>query len=34
MNSLSITDELSRLAPTAILIGEGQPADRIWTGVL
>ena len=31
MNSLPITDELSGLAPTAILIGEGQPADRIWT---
>jgi hypothetical protein len=31
MNSLPLIDELSGFAPTAILIGEGQPADRIWT---
>jgi hypothetical protein len=31
VSSLPIIDDLSGFAPTAILIGEGQPADRIWT---
>jgi hypothetical protein len=31
MNLLPIIDELSGFAPNAILIGEGQPADRVWT---
>src|SRR6267378_960056 len=31
MNSLPIIDELSGFAPNAVLIGEGQPADRVWT---
>jgi hypothetical protein len=31
MNSLPIVDELSGFAPSAVLIGEGQPADRFWT---
>jgi hypothetical protein len=31
MNLLPLIDELSGFAPTAILIGEGQPADRVWT---
>ncbi len=31
MNSLPFIDELSGFVPTATLIGEGQPADRIWT---
>jgi hypothetical protein len=31
VNSLPIIDDLSGFVPTAILIGEGQPADRVWT---
>jgi hypothetical protein len=31
MNSLPIIDELSGFAPNAVLIGEGQPTDRVWT---
>jgi hypothetical protein len=31
VNSLLIIDDLSGFVPTAILIGEGQPADRVWT---
>ena len=31
MNSLPIIDDFSGLAPKAILIGEGQSADRVWT---
>lgn len=31
MNSLPIFDDLGGFAPKAILIGEGQPADRVWT---
>jgi hypothetical protein len=31
MNSLPLIDDLGGFAPSAILIGEGQPADRIWT---
>jgi hypothetical protein len=31
VNSLPIIDNPSGFVPTAILIGEGQPADRIWT---
>ena len=31
VNSLPIIDDLSGFLPTAILIGEGQPADRVWT---
>jgi hypothetical protein len=31
VNQLPIIDDLSGFAPTAVLIGEGQPADRIWT---
>jgi hypothetical protein len=31
VNSLPILNELSGFAPSAILIGEGNPADRIWT---
>jgi hypothetical protein len=31
MNSLPFIDDLGGFAPSAILIGEGQPADRIWT---
>jgi hypothetical protein len=31
MNSLSIIDDLSGFAPNAVLVGEGQPADRVWT---
>jgi hypothetical protein len=31
VNSLPILDELSGFAPSAILIGEGNPADRVWT---
>ena len=31
MSSLPIIDDLSGFAPKAILIGEGQPADRVWT---
>ena len=31
MNSLPIIDDLSGFAPKAILIGEGQPADRVWS---
>ena len=31
MNSLPIFDELSGFAPSAILVGEGQPADHVWT---
>ena len=31
MNSLPIIDDLSGFAPKAILIGEGQSADRVWT---
>jgi hypothetical protein len=31
VNSLPIIDDLSGFAPKAILIGEGQPADRVWT---
>jgi len=31
VSSLPIIDELSGFAPNAILIGEGQPADRVWT---
>jgi hypothetical protein len=31
MKSLPLIDDLSGFAPTAILIGEGDPADRVWT---
>jgi hypothetical protein len=31
VNSLPIIHELSGFAPNAVLIGEGQPADRVWT---
>jgi hypothetical protein len=31
MNSLPLIDDLSGFAPGAVLIGEGQTADRIWT---
>src|SRR5260370_42711364 len=31
MSSQPIIDELSGFAPTAVLIGEGSRADRIWT---
>jgi hypothetical protein len=31
VSSLPIIDDLSGFAPKAILIGEGQPADRVWT---
>jgi hypothetical protein len=31
VNSLPIIDDLSGFVPTAILIGEGQRADRVWT---
>ena len=31
MSSLPNADELSGFAPGVVLIGEGQPADRIWT---
>jgi hypothetical protein len=31
VNSLPIIDDLSGFAPKAILIGEGQSADRVWT---
>jgi hypothetical protein len=30
MNSLPIIDDLSSFASSAVLIGEGQPADRFW----
>jgi hypothetical protein len=31
VNSFPIIDDLGGFAPKAILIGEGQPADRVWT---
>jgi hypothetical protein len=31
MNSLPIIDGLGGFVPTAVLIGEGQPADTVWT---
>ena len=31
MNSLPIIEDLSGFTQTAILLGEGQRADRIWT---
>jgi hypothetical protein len=31
VNSLPIIDDLRGFAPKAILIGEGQSADRVWT---
>src|SRR5262249_83548 len=31
VSSQPILDDLSGFAPTAVLIGDGSPADRIWT---
>jgi hypothetical protein len=31
VNSLPIINDFSGFAPNAVLIGEGQPADRVWT---